>query len=379
MQNKKAVMPSLAELASWSARMKEICAKTQIPDYSVLQTVLNSSALWANAVKPKYDVMDVAIGGGTLAALAAMEAQTKTIAQNMGLSQITSITSQLSAISESLSSQTRLIKELIAPSTMLADLQRIAEQTHKSIIDAGALTYWQLGVLDSASFMVDRQIDWSSHYFTTALEDESSVEIEELDVFTPQINIIESLPEELEAEKSKNEGITVEDALEKTTSFKMSESGKRLAERIVNINKLCKRKKLDPIFKYTDATFLASSTLSGTICSNSGSFGNVIDSLYFIFYENIKHIKKLVTDQAVRDEDVYQCIFRVKDMRTDLRHDYEHGDNIDKKTRDIADSYSHYSGKMLLTSSDDYKKAQEGLYNDFYTLTGRLLETVEKC
>lgn len=358
--------------------MKEICAKTQIPDYSALQTALNSSALWANAVKPKYDVMDVAIGGGTLAALAAMEAQTKTIAQNMGLSQISSITSQLSAISESLSSQTRLIKELIAPSTMLADLQRIAEQTHKSIIDAGALTYWQLGVLESASFMVDRQIDWSSHYFNTALEDESSVEIEELDVFTPQINIIESLPEELEAEKSKNEGITVEDALERTTSFKMSEYGKRLAERIVNINKLCKRKKLDPIFKYTDATFLASSTLSGTICSNSGSFGNVIDSLYFIFYENIKHIKKLVTDQAVRDEDVYQCIFRVKDMRTDLRHDYEHGDNIDKKTRDIADSYSHYSGKKLLTSSDDYKTVQEGLYDEFYTLTGHILKMVER-
>ena len=61
---------------------------------------------------------------------------------------------------------------------------------------------------------------------------------------------------------------------------------------------------------------------------NRNSFGDVIDGLYFIFYENLKHIKEVVTDEAVRNEDVYQCIFRVKDMRTDIRHDYEHGDNI---------------------------------------------------
>lgn len=378
MQNKTAIIPSLAYLTSWSARMKDICAKPQIPDYSALQTAMNSSALWTNFVKPKYNVMDAVIVGGSLATLAAMEAQTKTIAQNMGLAQITSIASQLSAISESLSSQTNFIKELIAPSSMLADLQRIAEQTHKSIIDAGVLSSWQLGVLDSASFMVDRQIDWSSHFFTTVLEDESSVEIDESDGFIPQINIIESLPEELEAEKSKNEGITVEDALERTASFKISESGKRLAEMVVNINKLCKRKKLNPIFKYTDATFLASSTLSGTICSNSGSLGNVIDSLYFIFYENLEHIKEFVTDQALRNENVYQCIFRVKDIRTDLRHDYEHGKNIDKKMSDIAESYSHYTGKMVLTSSDDYKTVQERLYDEFYTLTEHLLKMVDR-
>lgn len=260
---------------------------------------------------------------------------------------------------------------------MLADLQRIAEQTHKSIIDAGALSSWQIGVLDNASFMVDRQIDWSSHFFTSVLEDDNTAEIDEVEVFTPQINIIESLPEELEVEKSRNEDITAGEALLKTMSFTISERGKRLAEMIVNINKLCRIKKLPPIFKYTDATFLASSTLSGTICTNGDSFGNVIDSLYFVFYENIEHIIEYVTDYAVRNEDVYQCIFRVKDMRTDLRHDYEHGKNINKKISDIAESYSHYTGKMLLTSRDDYITVQEGLYDEFYMLTGHLLKIVE--
>lgn len=370
-------MPSLADLTSWSGRLKEICEIVQIPDYSSLQIALDSGALLANAVKSKYNVMDAVIGGGSLAALIAMEAQTKTIAQSIGVAKITSIASQLVAISEALSAQTKFIKELIAPASMLADLRRIAEQTHKSIIDAGALSSWQIGVLDNASFMVDRQIDWSSHFLSSALEGENTVEIEEVEVFSPKINLIESLPEELEAEKSNNEDITAGEALERTLSFRISERGKRLAERIVKINKLCRIKRLAPIFKYTDASFLASSTLSGTICTNGDSFGNVIDSLYFVFYENIEHIKELVTDQAVRSEDVYQCIFRVKDMRTDLRHDYEHGKNLNKKMSDIAESYSHYTGKMLLTSRDDYKTVQEGLYDEFYTLTGHLLKMVE--
>lgn len=371
----KTVSQSLADLTSLTARISDVFGRTQLPDIASIQTSL-SGAIWRDFSPIDYK-KDTVLGGGSLSALAAMEAQTKEFSSRIGLAQITSVAKQLSTISEMLSAQTAFIKELIAPSSMLADLQRIAEQTHKSIINAGALSSWQVDVLDCASFMVDRHIDWSSHFYTTAFEEEAPSEIEERDVVVPRINLIESLPEELDYEKLNNEVITTRGALERTNSFKMSERGKRLAERIVNINKLCKRKNLAPIFRYTDATFLASSTLSGTICTNNDNFGNVIDSLYYVFYENLEHIKDFVTDQAVRNEDVYQCIFRVKDIRTDLRHDYEHGKSVSKKMREIAESYSHYAGKMLLTSSDDFKITQERLYDEFYTLTGHLFDVVE--
>lgn len=125
---------------------------------------------------------------------------------------------------------------------------------------------------------------------------------------------------------------------------------------------------------------MAAVTLGGTECVNRNSFGDVIDGLYFIFYENLEHIKSLVTEESVVNEDVYQCIFRVKDMRTDVRHDIEHGgkSKIKKKNKDIAESYSHYTGKVALTSKSDYRKTQAGLYDDFETLTDHLLGIFEK-
>lgn len=277
-----------------------------------------------------------------------------------------------------LSSQTGFVREMIAPSTMLSDLQKVAERTHKNIIDAGNVTAWQLGVLDSASFLVDRHIDWASRFWSTTPDVEPFLQVDKLDDFAPKVNIIEQLPEELELERSKKENITPSEALEKTPSFLLPEKGIGLVGKIVNINKTCKRLKREPIFKLTDATMMAAATLSGTVCTNSFNFGNVIDCLYFVFYENLKHIKEVVTDNAVRQEDIYQCIFRVKDMRTDLRHDYDHGDNIDKKTMDIAASYSHYTGKVVLTSTDDFIMTQDKLYDDFCALAEHLQETIAK-
>lgn len=85
-----------------------------------------------------------------------------------------------------------------------------------------------------------------------------------------------------------------------------------------------------------------------------------------------------LTEEAVRNEDFFQCIFRVKDMRSDLRHDFEHGDKIEKKMDDIARSYLYYTGKVTPTTSADYIKVQEGLFNDFYMLAEYLQDVVER-
>jgi hypothetical protein len=93
-----------------------------------------------------------------------------------------------------------------------------------------------------------------------------------------------------------------------------------------------------------------------------------------IFYENIEHIKEHVGDKAVRNEDVFQCIFRVKMMRNDYRHDMDHGSegDIRKKEFDIGESYTHYVGKPVITSSSEFQKAQEMLYDEFDVLADYL-------
>lgn len=384
------------------------------PDYSALQTALKGSTLWANSIKPTESVIDVVLNGSALSAalaapskwslnpsevgplslaaatknvlcpsitaLAAMEAQTSLLTRNGEIKPLTSIATQIASITDVLASQTDYVRQLIAPTSMLTDLQRVAEQTHKTIAEAGKLIPWQLGVLDAVSLMADRQVDWASRISTTAYRDYPFSLTERINDLYPKINVIDVLPEELEYEKTQEEGISPGEALEKTPAFRFSERAKALIERVTTINQICKRTNRKPIFTFSEATMMAAVTLGGTECVNRSSFGDVIDSLYFIFYENIEHIKSLVTDESVVNEDVYQCIFRVKDMRTDVRHDIEHGgkSKINKKNNDIGESYSHYTGKVALTSKNDYRTTQAGLYDDFEILTDHLLGIVEK-
>ena len=123
----------------------------------------------------------------------------------------------------------------------------------------------------------------------------------------------------------------------------------------------------------------AAATMGGTVCSSKGDFGEIVDGLYKLFYENLKHIKNLVSEDAVRNDKIFQCIFRVKDMRTDYRHDYEHGPEgqINKKIQDIGESYSFYAGTPVLTSSEEFLLTQNGLYDDFDELADYLLTVVK--
>ena len=373
------VMQTISGLTSLSARINDMCGRTRLSEYSAIQAVLKGSAIW-DVAKPKWAAIDAAVfSTPSVAALAAMEAQSKILARSSAIAPLTSVATQISSITEALASQTDYIKQLIAPATMLADLQRVAEQTHKSIAVAGKMSPWQLGVLDSVSLMVDRQVDWASRFSSTTYSDNPFILTESFNNFIPKVNVIEVLPEELEYEKTQQEDISANEALERTPAFRFSERAKALIERVATVNKICKRTNRKPIFTFSEATMMAAVTLGGTECVNSNSFGDIIDSLYFIFYENIEHIKALVTEESVVNEDVYQCIFRVKDMRTDMRHDIEHGgkSKIKKKNKDIGESYSHYTGKVVLTSKSDYQTAQAKLYDDFEILADHLIGKVE--
>ena len=120
--------------------------------------------------------------------------------------------------------------------------------------------------------------------------------------------------------------------------------------------------------------------LGNKVCDNENAFGNLVDSLYFLIYENLEHIKLLIGDgdkkkgdAKVREEDVYQCIFRIKDIRSDLRHDLEHGSEKEKekKRKRTVDAFQHYGKKRPRTASE-YRNFQLKIYSDVSRLMGRL-------
>lgn len=399
MEKKLSIIEATASMSSVAARINEMCGGTALlasaakPQLTALDAALRQSSLseiiaaqskWSfetvSPVTTAISALTKNITEPQLSVLAALENKTSLLAHNNGIAKITSVATQISSITGILASQTDYIKELIAPKTMLTDLQAIATQAHTAIEATGRLSAWQLGVIDIASLMVDRQVNWASKICSSEFSITPLSKIEDNIEVKPRINVIALLPEELKREKEKKVDATPEEALVKSPAYRISEKGKRLIDKVVAINKICERKGRERLFKYTGATMRAAAAIGGTICQTEETFGGIIDDFYEVFYENIEHIKAIVTDEVVRNEDVYQCIFRVKHMRTDLRHDYDHGKEKDIRNKDMAigDSYMHYAGKPVLITSSDYLTTQDKLYDEFDVLADHLLMVVEE-
>ena len=315
-----------------------------------------------------------------LSALASLELSTSLLAKDYGIPKITSVATQISVITDRLESQTiPSIKELIAPSEMMEDLRTLALITHKSFTEERGISKWQLGVVDTASYLVDRQIDWASQLYNAVCDGGHLSLLSDLSHVTPKTNFIPLLPSSLEIEKEKERDVTPLPALKNSDVYRLLENGKGLVNKMVDLNRLCERSGLLPIFKYSGGIMIAAATLGSTVCSTKETFGDIIDSLYKMFYENIEHIKVHVSEREVKENDIFQCIFRVKDIRTDYRHDYEHGANasIRKKNINIGDSYKHYAGRRVLFSANDFFNAQIKLYEEFSVLVDYLVAVVE--
>ena len=398
LEKKISIIDATSGVSALVARINEMCGSTALlasadkPQLTALEVALGKSSIseivaaqskWSietiSPVTAAISAMTKNVAEPQLSILAALESKTSLLAHDKGIAKITSVATQISSITGVLASQTDYVKELIAPKTMLTDLQTIAMQAHKAIEVTGRLSAWQLGVIDTASLMVDRQVNWASKICSAEFSVTPLPKIEDVVEVKPRVNVIALLPEDFKREKEKKEDITPEEALAKSPAFRISEKGKRIIDKVVAINRICERKGHDKLFKYTGATMRAAAAIGGTVCQTEETFGGIIDDFYEVFYENIEHIKAIVTDEVVRNEDVYQCIFRVKHMRTDIRHDYEHGKEKDIRNKDMAigNSYKHYAGKPVLITSSDYLTTQDKLYDEFDELADHLLAVVE--
>lgn len=96
----------------------------------------------------------------------------------------------------------------------------------------------------------------------------------------------------------------------------------------------------------------------GKPAKTKDDFGNLIDALYEIIYEGSGNLKRIPED--FKREDFIG--FTIKFLRTDLRHDLEHGKEkeIRKKKMRLAKIYQHYTTKTTISSLEtvDFPKFQ---------------------
>jgi len=95
--------------------------------------------------------------------------------------------------------------------------------------------------------------------------------------------------------------------------------------------------------------------------SDKTAFGNLVDFIYKLIYEGSGSGIRLNHSEA-------QIVESIKNIRTDLRHDWKHGSRsrIKNKSKEISKTYEQLVGKTSLNlfDADDFISAQTGLYSN---------------
>ena len=255
-------------------------------------------------------------------------------------------------------------------------------------------TKWRLELLDATSKYVDRQLAWDNSVIADAMEaiDVGAMEESTGDEYVHENDnavdeaLLVSIPQEIGYSKREDSQVDVNDAFSNSKSVNITSLGKQIVDGILYINREQSDRGGKEVFKYTGKTVPFLIYLGNGVCRNEEDFGCIIDNLYFLIYENLERIKDYIGkgnnkegDSKIRSEAVYDCVFRIKDIRSDLRHDLEHGDKnkIEKKQQDVNDAYKHYSHKRP-RKEKEFKDFQFNLYNDVVALINHLQDIYEE-
>jgi hypothetical protein len=123
---------------------------------------------------------------------------------------------------------------------------------------------------------------------------------------------------------------------ESGVSGRISALGEAIAELIRQINGKYSAKNGEDLFKATNRTAQAQLRIRKAI-ADLGGYGTLIDDLYFLFWESV----------GSRLGGAWPVSFgHVNDLRTDLRHDVDHGDpgRVRAKRRKAGSTFALYAG-----------------------------------
>ncbi len=324
---------------------------------------------------------------------------------------ITSVATQIASIVESGSIQSHGLAK------MVSDYGGFALSQHKDIQDAlnegrDDIADWRLKLLDVTSKFVDRQVkksneieavfgNWNESTVDSTLSEnvnaiseieQQSYDKKDSEILTTEIlldavgvndlininddkSMFTAVPQEIGYTRRDDVSISQEEALEKSKTVTITELGFKIVDRIIEVNQLQDILLKDTVFRPTVKTMKTIGNLGRFICDDEVKFEKMIKSIYSLIYENQNGIKTMlgdgdsdVGDRLIRGKE-YECMFRIKDIRTDLEHDVEHGgeSKYKKKQEEIKNAYLFYAKKKP-TTAREFKNFQIKLYEDVIDL-----------
>ena len=129
------------------------------------------------------------------------------------------------------------------------------------------------------------------------------------------------------------------------------------------------------IFKPTNKTLRASSSLSSSIATDEVTFGQIVDGLYNLLYEGSGNAGRLI--DRLSDDDL-DALWLIKRLRTGLRHDVDHGkaSDVKRKRKALGEDFTALCGQARPVAPAEWRKAQAALYDRVVDLLYSVLSAV---
>lgn len=256
----------------------------------------------------------------------------------------------------------------LSSSQLLVNYSSLVEKQYAHIQRDVTKSDKHLRVIELATKVVQDQIVSAGTYVTEGTADVDYHPEEETG--NNSKTIIQYMPVYLGYALRDNSAYDLEEEYAKSAMGQIAEGGKNIASKIQHINELRMAKGEEPMFKPTNKTYTAVSCLTSSFAVDQNTFGNVMDSLYMLIYEGSGSANRIL--EVLNDEECLP-LWNIKSLRTDCRHDVEHGSEkqIQKKKREIGETYKSICGKLRPFKQKEWVTAHCNLFvkiNDFLDL-----------
>lgn len=259
--------------------------------------------------------------------------------------------------------------KLLSTSHILKSYSSFVTQQHKRIHKDLESTQKRFKMIELATELMQDHITTTCDYLTDENQQDDYNANTEPQLKTTK-NAIQYLPSYLGYTLKDSSNCDLEEEFQKSMICKILQGGKDIISKIEYINDLYLRKGEKVLFTPTNKTFKAVSCLSTAFSVDDITFGNVIDSLYMLLYEGSGEAKRIT---SLLEKEECTTLWNIKHIRTDFRHDIEHGDEKKylQKSKSIGDAYKAICGKSKPLKQKDWVTAQCNIYtqvNDFLDL-----------
>ncbi len=318
--------------------------------------------------------------GKTLSNLAELEKKTVQL-RGIKKESFVSVSNQIIEISNALNKTVSDSNFISVIERFLSEYNSFAikqnKKIQKNIADLKEVK-WRTDLLNSVSGLVNEQVAWS-----LSIKGEISESVDGTEEVCEE-SFIKLIPEYVGYTKRSGINKSIDEAIEDSPLTIITNKGKTIAEKIVEINKSNKDENGEEAIKYTDKVAEAIIFFSTVICTNVYSLEKLIKNIYFVFYENLEHLKKIIGqgdidkgNEEIKGLEKFQVIFNTKTIRTEFEHDYEHGPEgkINNKRKSIIKTYEHYCGKRPLKEGD-FRVFQDKIYDEIIAMEDYLLELI---